>query len=225
MEDSKMIVEKIERIFDILNKEYFESVLEKPIFTIEVTKNAYGHMSVGKRWQEIEGVYEDGKRELNINPEYLNRSLPEIVTTILHEMCHLHNIMNDIEDCKGYYHNKHYKKEAERVGLIVSKGTYGWNITKPSEETRALIKKHNIEEFKTVKATGNIFRPVTKKGEEETGEDESTGKPKKVRKKTSTRKYQCSNCGNSVRATKDLKVICGECYILYYWEEPMVLMD
>lgn len=30
-------------------------------------------------------------------------------------------------------------------------------------------------------------------------------------KRSSTRKYKCPCCGNSVRATKTVNVICGDC--------------
>ena len=40
--------------------------------------------------------------------------------------------------------------------------------------------------------------------------------PKGITHKTSsTRKYQCPKCKNSVRATKDLSIICGDCRISF----------
>lgn len=31
--------------------------------------------------------------------------------------------------------------------------------------------------------------------------------------KCNVRKYQCPKCGNSVRATKEVNIICGDCMI------------
>ena len=53
------------------------------------------------------------------------------------------------------------------------------------------------------------------KGKAGSGEDDEDGEPTVgggERKKSSTRKYSCPKCGNSVRATKDLALICGDCY-------------
>ena len=48
----------------------------------------------------------------------------------------------------------------------------------------------------------------------ENGNDGDTGngtKGKKPKKKSSTRKYICPVCHNSVRATKDVNILCMDC--------------
>ena len=44
----------------------------------------------------------------------------------------------------------------------------------------------------------------------QTDDSEGTDKP---RKKSSTRKYYCPVCGNSVRATKDVNILCMDCNV------------
>lgn len=39
-------------------------------------------------------------------------------------------------------------------------------------------------------------------------------KPLKILKHSSTRKYQCPDCQMTVRATKDVRLICADCGVL-----------
>ena len=46
------------------------------------------------------------------------------------------NLAHGVQDCSrgGNYHNKRFKEEAERRGLVISHHpTYGWTLTEPSE--------------------------------------------------------------------------------------------
>ena len=48
------------------------------------------------------------------------------------------------------------------------------------------------------------------------GTDGTSGiEPKKIKPKSSTRKYKCLCCDNSFRATKDLNVLCMDCNVQF----------
>ena len=191
------------------------------MITIQSTPKAYGHVSVCDRW-----ISEDkGRKELNIGAGTLNRPIEEIVATMLHEMVHIYCMQNGIQDTsRGYkYHNKRFKEESEKRDLIIEHHeSYGWTITKPTDKLIEFCIKQEFEEIKVTRLDSVVIPPSRTTGEGEGGTPivTPTGKAK-----SSTRKYACSLCGNSVRATKDLALICGDCYKAKSVIEFMIKVD
>jgi hypothetical protein len=202
-------IDELQRMFRLLNKEYFNDELERPVITIltDVTSGAYGWISVNKVWSSKDNAW---FREINLCAEYLNRPVELVITTLMHEMCHLWNIQRGVQDTSraGTYHNREFKDVAEARGLIVEKDAkYGFCITKPSIEFTVLVKKScRAGCFKLERA--KTYRDGTPKVTT-TGTD---GKEKTVsRTKQSSRKYTCPQCGLTVRATKEVNIKCGDC--------------
>jgi len=101
-------------------------------------KNNLGHFWAN-RWDGDTNKKEEDKEiyhEINICAERMNRPVNDVMTTLLHEISHLHNNVLGIEDCNAaQYHNKVFKKTAEKYGLIVDKFPgRGWALTSLSEE-------------------------------------------------------------------------------------------
>lgn len=103
------VVTKLESLFDILNRVYFDNALPKPVITVQSTPKAYGHCSTKKIWKSEN----DGQYEINIGAEFLNRPSANTAATMCHEMVHLYCLVNEIQDTclKGRYHNKTFKAE------------------------------------------------------------------------------------------------------------------
>ncbi|MBP3308255.1 MAG: SprT-like family protein [Clostridia bacterium] len=200
----------LNKIFNLLNERYFENALSKPVITIQSTPKAYGHVSVCDRWIS-DG---NGRKELNIGAGTLNRPIEEVVATMLHEMVHIYNMQNGIQDTsRGYsYHNKRFKEEAEKRDLIIDHHErYGWTITKPTDSLIEFCIENELDEIRVTRLDSAITPPQTPRKPKTDDESDDEGEePKK--KKSSTRKYVCPLCGASVRATRDLSLICGECY-------------
>jgi hypothetical protein len=204
-------IDELQRMFRLLNKTYFNDELERPVITIltDSTSGAYGWISVHKVWSSKDNAW---FREINLCAEYLNRPPEQVVTTLMHEMCHLLNIQRGVQDTSraGTYHNREFKDAAEARDLIVEKDArYGYCVTKPSAGFTALVQKHcragcfKLERIKTYR---DGTPKVTKTG--------SDGKERTVtRSKQSSRKYLCPECGVTVRATKEVNVKCGDCDI------------
>ena len=194
----------LEKIFRSLNADWFSGELEEPIITIQSTPRAYGHVTVAKTWKRKD----EDRHELNLGAETLNRPIENVVATIMHEMVHLYNIANGVQDCSrgGTYHNKRFRDEAERRGLNVSHHpTYGWTITEPADELMEYILDQGWSEISMNRGYGWTPPPS---GGAKTGNGElGTVEPKK----SSTRKLQCPCCGNSVRATKAVRIMCMDC--------------
>lgn len=198
---------QLEKLFRMLNDDMFGGQLETPIITIQSTPRAYGHYSVHPIWT-VNG--EEKRHEINIGAGTLDRPIEYTVCTTLHEMCHMFNdIVLNIQDCSngGMYHNKHFKATAESVGLIVTKTEkYGWSHTEPSDALIEWILDHNIEEIRINRNEPTGIRITG-------GNTAASGglTPIGSNPNSHSRKYICPCCGNSVRATKQVNVICGDC--------------
>lgn len=183
------------RLYDHCNNKLFDGELIKPVITVQRDERnrTYGWWSVGKVWHE--NADDDGEHELNITAQQLNRPIGQIASTMIHEMCHQYATINNIQDCSrgGSYHNKLFKRIAEAHGLTVEcLPTIGWSHTELTKETAALIDEFAKEYPETL-----IYREPVVKG--------STVKT------SSTRKYVCPCCGQSIRATKQVNIICADC--------------
>lgn len=217
MMDLQRPIEELHRAFELMNVNLFTSALPRPAILIQNQgrkKNILGWCSSSKIWYE---VYEDdkgqlqandesGRYEITITAEYLYRGAVDICETMLHEMCHLYNSVNNIQDCSrsGHYHNKRFKECAEIHGLKVAKApSIGWALTSLQDRTKKLIESFNLDD--------EAFKMLRLRLE-------GSGKAKKQ----SMRKMSCK-CGNVIRVTKPgMKVICAECEEYFKEEEAEI---
>lgn len=199
-------VQYLQKIYNLINDEYFNGELEEITLTVQESVRSYGHVSVSNTW------FTDDKamKELNISANYLRRDITEVVTTLIHECSHIWNMQHDIKDTSnGYiYHNKNFKKTAEDLGKIQidRHEKYGWTISTPTEETIDFCIRNGLEDIQIGRQDSFSFGGFT-------GGTSGNGTPiaPKTRKPSSTRKYICPCCGNSFRATKQINVMCMDC--------------
>lgn len=207
----------LEYAFDVLNRVYFNGGLPPIVITIMSSPRSNGHFTINREWR----LEEERLHEINISAEHLDRPIENIIATLIHEMTHFYNRINGIVDVSqgGRYHNKNFKREAEKRGLIISQAKYiGWSVTEPTPELIEVIKSHGIEKPMDINRDGAQLDLAGLLGVLGglPGADGSTNGvmvPKKP--KSSTRKYVCPCCGNSFRATKDLNVMCVDCEELF----------
>ena len=197
----------LEKMFRILNNYYFNGEIEEPIITMQSTPSAYGHVTVAKAWHKANG---DERHELNIDAGTLDRPIEDVTATLLHEMIHLYHLQNGVKDCSrgGTYHNKKFKVTAEACDLKIDYDPrIGWSITSPTEKLIELIIVQGWEDICIGRMDGYVSRG--------TGRGASSGntEPPKPKKTSSTRKYICPRCRMSVRATREVNLICGDCLV------------
>lgn len=194
----------LNKLFDLLNAEFFESVLSRPTITIQSTPKAYGHFSLrDDTWISKNG----GTHEINIGAGTLSRPIEEVAATLLHEMVHYYNYEMGIQDCSrgNTYHNRRFKEAAEAHGLIVSHSEkYGWSHTSPSDALLEFVLDNGLTDILINRNEFTGFR-ITGTGTHSGAEG---GLPPRT---SSTRKYRCPCCGNSVRATKTVRIACMDC--------------
>lgn len=193
------------KVFKAINEEYFGNELEVPTITIQSTIGAYGHVTTNKVWHNDE----QATHELNVSADYLTRPVEDIVSTLIHEACHLYAMQKGIKDTSnhGIYHNKRFKALAEERGLIIARHPkYGWTITSPTEETINFCIKYQLEDIK-IGRQSSYYLPGIPGNKAGAGGNVSP----RTRKPSNSRKYVCPCCGTIIRATRDVNVICGVC--------------
>lgn len=195
----------LNKIFDLLNAEFFENGLARPTITIQSTPRAYGHFSLrDDTWTSVLG----DSNEINIGAGTLSRPIENVVTTLAHEMVHYYNHIHGIKDTsrQGTYHNKAFKVACEARGVKVERSEkYGWSHTSPDDGILDFVLKYELSDILINRNEFNGFQIVG------TGTHSGTLTPP-ISKGSNSYKIQCPCCGNSVRATKkNLNLACLDC--------------
>lgn len=209
----KNMQEVLEYGFSVLNEVYFDNMLPPVVITIMSSPRTYGHFTVGKVWKAEENHF----NEINISAEHLDRNIENVMATLQHELIHFYCQLNNIADTSqsGRYHNKNFKREAEARGLSISYAKYiGYSVTEPSQEFIEVLQSNGIEKPMNINRDGVMG--IAGIGGNGSGDDNGKGGAdgkgiQTGKRKTSTRKYQCPCCGNSFRATKEIRVLCMDC--------------
>ena len=187
-------LKELEKMFTFWNQHYFNGDLNAPVITLtpDHRGRSYGWCTIHKVWSDSR-TDKVGYYEINICADQLNRSIEEITGTLLHEMVHLYNLQIGVQDCSrgNTYHNKKFKEEAERRGLIITRADkIGWSITTINDETARIIKEKKFTDIRLKRCQMTT----------------SSTKPKQ-----SMRKYVCPCCSLIVRATKEVRIKCIDC--------------
>ncbi|WP_336775354.1 SprT-like domain-containing protein [Paenibacillus sp. MMO-58] len=221
MSNIQAATNELHRAFELLNKNFFDGELPEPAITIQSSgkRLSMGWCTTKEVWRDQEGKIR--KYELNISAEYLNIELMETMDTMMHEMVHLYNLVNGIQDCSrgGTYHNNRFKKESERRGFYYPDNkphsTYGWSFSRLTDETKEKILHLGINH-----AAFQIARRTTPLPEISSNQDTESQGGNTVSpgtKKSNSYKWTCPNCDLIVRSSKEkVNIICGDC------NEPLV---
>lgn len=188
----------LENAYNALNKEFFNGELTPVVITVQSSPKAHGHYTNWDAWKEND----QGYREINIGAETLNRPIEDVMATLVHEMVHHYCALNGIKDTsrKGTYHNKKFLWYGENTKAIVLSydSRIGYSPTKPSARLVAFIQ-----------AQGWQGVDLSRQG---------LGKAARTPKQ-GVRKYQCPECGCSVRATKAVNIACVDCQAIMELQE------
>lgn len=203
------IIVALESSFDILNDRFYEGKLKRPVITIAEGQKAraMGWFTCAEVWHSKDG--NDHAYELNVASDYLDRSFEEVATTLAHEMVHCYNMAEGIKDCarSGSRHNKRYKESAEAHGMVwvaptddTSRADYK-KVGYARVVFREDVKDDVMEALKPLQEALTLYRD--KRSAQDRVKSKSDRKP--------VIKYMCPCCGNSVRATKEVKIMCMDC--------------
>lgn len=151
--------------------------------------------------------YADGI--LTIPDEYVNCPIAKTAVGILHGMVHRYCESLGVKDTSrnGTYHNNVFQTFGSNVGLVFQTSVSDQNGAVPMDVSATVL---DVLFRKHIKAITGV--QVKEKASPASGDA--------VKHKHSTRRYTCPNCGVSVKATRPVKVLCGECRVLMISERP-----
>lgn len=182
--------------FIFFNKRLFKNELPPVMLTFQRQKSAgyFWGDKFASRSSEIAS-------EISLNPDLiLNRSNEEILSTLVHEMCHLwQHVMG--KPSRNAYHNKEWALKMIEVGL------QPFCITDPSKMTGQKC-SHTIDPLGAFNLNCATFlrdHPGIDWGSSPDLEDE---KPKKSSNKA---KYECYECNAAVWGKSGLHLRCEDC--------------
>lgn len=187
----------LDRAFTWFNGALFENRLEAPVFTLTRKRGAHGYF-----WQDQWKHREDGDtcHEIALNPNTMHRPIPEVLSTLVHEMTHLEQQLYG-KPGKNGHHNKEWGELMDAVGLIPT--TTG----QPGGGRTGRKVTHMIEEggpfdlsLKDLMATGYTLPWHT---------EEPPKKPAK--KDLSKTPHICPECEIKAWAKMGTRIYCAEC--------------
>ncbi len=196
-------VSQIEHMYSALNTDFWDNVLPTPVITVQSSPGTAGHCSRAKVWKRRD----EEAYELNISAEALSLPIEETIDTLLHEMVHIYCREHNVQEVSrgGSYHNTTFKTIAEAHGLSCYRTkTYGWN-TAPTDSLVEYAMEKGWSEISLGRDT--LPKPITAPGQ-----TAGTAAPGGTRT-SSTRKLACPICKQSVRATRTVNIICGDCLV------------
>lgn len=204
------ITKELHLAFRFFNEVMFDNELPEPAITIQsgVNRKTMGWCSTKEIWRDYQGKYR--KYEINIAAEYLCLDFYETMDTLLHEMVHLYCKVKGIKDTSrgGTYHNKRFKEECLRRGFYYASDQpdqkNGWAYPKITEDTKKII-----DSFPFRKEVFTIARATFGQLPGETPEED--GSEPAEQERNHSIKWICENCGITVRSTKVVRILCGDC--------------
>lgn len=196
---------QLEKLFGMLNADWFNGELPTPIITIQSTPRAYGHYSKFDAWS----VKGEGRREINIGAGTLDRPIEYTIGTLMHEMAHMYDdLVLNVQDCSrcGTYHNRVFRDTAAAHGLTVTRSDkYGWSCTAPADALLDWILDRDVCDILMYRDEIHGIRIA---GGNNTA---NGGAPITGTAKTSSIRWHCPGCGAIVRSTRAVNIICGDC--------------
>jgi len=191
--------EAIQLIYDYFNEKLFNSSLNNCILNFSRKSKAYGFFAPN-RWSARIG--KEHLHEISLNPEHLTRNPKEVVSTLVHEMCHLWQ--QDHGQPSPGYHNKEFAVKMRSIGLQCShNGQIGGRET-GKNMTHYILENGLYDTFYNKMPESFIYPFICMQ--------EPQKKANKTKKNKT--KYSC-DCGQNIWGKPGLNVFCQDCKSLF----------
>lgn len=219
--------------FRFMNEHLFDSILPHCLITLQREKKSFGYFC-GNKFT----LGNDSKThtdEIALNPQYFRangRSDIDVVSTLVHEMCHLwqHHFG---DPGRSRYHNKEWSDKMVSIGLQPSNTGSSGGKTTGDQMSHFIIDRGPFSHaFRELVTTGFLLEwieyPVHEEsivmGKIETDDSEysssrypvsleepteTTPLPRKA--DTSKMKFTCPECGLNAWAKMGAHLVCGDC--------------
>jgi len=193
--------EELSRAFDYYNRKLFEDNIPAAIITLRGKKSINGFF----RFQSFSGRNgnpDERIDEIALNPENFLRSEKEVLSTLVHEMCHSWQFHFSKKSKKTSYHDNEWAGLMDSVGLVPS------NTGKPGGKTTGQGMTHYIKKggkFDT--CTGELLKSGWHLNYSRESDPEAVAKKKRETKT----KYSCPECGVNAWGKLGINLVCGDC--------------
>jgi hypothetical protein len=181
--------------YQFFNERLFSGVLPNCLITMQRKANSYGFFA-GGRFGTTDG--EGISDELAMNPTHFKgRSTEEVLSTLVHEMCHVWQHHHGKQSRAGY-HDRQWAGKMREIGLIPS------DTGQPGGKCAGQKVSHYVDESGqfakhcTTLIDGGYVLPFIELW------DEAKAKKNKSKNKT---KFCCESCGASAWGKPQLKII------------------
>ncbi len=184
--------------FDFFNATLFNSTLPQVLVTLTRRGNTQGYFSphrfIGRTNEAI-------THELALNPDsFTGRSDKEILSTLVHEMCHLQQQTHGHPPRRGY-HDRDWGALMKKIGLHPSStGQPG------GKETGGHVSHFIIADGPFAKAYSDLTTKPSFKLDWQS-------KPPERKQRQSKTKFTCGRCGQNAWAKPDAQLVCGICSV------------
>ena len=186
-----------QRAYDFFNRELFEGNLPQVLVTLQRHARTYGYFSPGRFNGRIDKTV---VHELALNPDgFAGRTDEMILSTLVHEMCHVWQQTHGKAPRKGY-HDRQWAAKMREVGLQPSStGEEGGKETGQSVSHYIIPGGRYAQAYAKLAATGFQLHWQSI--------------PSSARAVKPTRmKFTCPDCGQNAWAKPEARLICGQCY-------------
>lgn len=188
----------LEDAYNFFNGCLFHDQLPQCLITYQRGKKFKGYFSPN-RYVKVGDKSE--VPEIALNPEHFSAGDLDVLSTLVHEMCHVWQHFHGKQPRAGY-HDRQWANKMIEVGLLP------FNIKDPTKKTGAAC-SHVIDFDGVFVNCCNLFLEGGKKLQHMARIDAPKEKKKKNASKT---KYTCPECETAVWGKPDLHLICGYCW-------------
>jgi len=189
----------LEEAYKFFNRCLFDGQLPSCLITLNRHPNARGYFSAERFGHRQQPQHTD---EIALNPDtFLDRTDLEILSTLVHEQCHLwqHHFG---KTSRGGYHNRQWASKMESIGLMPSStGAPGGKRTGQSMTHYVLPGGEFEQAALGLLATGFQLHWQSPAGLRK------NATPSKV-------KYSCPVCGQNAWAKPQAHLLCGNCTLI-----------
>ena len=130
--------QEFQRAFDFYNGKLFYGDVPQVLIVMTRRPRTHGYLATS-RWADSETG--DLLHELALNPvDFAMRSAEDVLSTLVHEMCHAWQQSRGLKPPRKGYHNKEWVERMEDIGLIPS------NTGEPGGKQTGQSMTHYIDE-------------------------------------------------------------------------------
>jgi hypothetical protein len=186
----------LDTAYQFFNERLFDGALPPVALTLQRKAHSLGYHHPNK-FSTKDNELAD---EVALNPDhFLGRTPEEVLSTLVHEMCHVWQKFTG-RPAKGGYHDKQWAEKMEAIGLMPS------DTGQPGGKTTGVKMNHYIiPRGKFAQCASELgFLDVTLWG--------SVPDPDPAKKpRESKAKFTCPSCGQNAWAKPTAHLVCGDC--------------